>query len=84
MWFLALVVGVVLAALLTHLAKRVFLSGRKTTGRLIAFVRWPAWFACVWWCFGLVRHEAAGHAEHRFAGRPVKARRPGVARFGRA
>jgi hypothetical protein len=36
------------------------LSGRKTTGRLIAFVRWPAWFACVDWCYGLVGHEAAG------------------------
>ncbi len=59
MWFLVLAAGMAVTGIAGHLAKRVFLSGRKTLGRLIEFVRWPVWGAWSYVTFGVARHEAA-------------------------
>jgi hypothetical protein len=61
MWvFLAGFAGIVLCGGVGQLAKRVFLSGRKTSGRLIASTRWPLWCASVSVSIGLARGQGAG------------------------
>jgi hypothetical protein len=59
MWFLVLIAGLTVTAGAGWLARRVFLSGQKTLGRLVEFVRWPLWGAWIWVTFGVARHQAA-------------------------
>jgi hypothetical protein len=42
-----------------YVAKRVFLSGSKTLGRLIASTRWPVWITAVNAGIGSARHLSA-------------------------
>jgi hypothetical protein len=59
MWFLAVVAGIVAVSVVGLLAKRVFLAGRPTLGRVINFLRWPLWGASIRAAIGLARHETA-------------------------